>query len=57
MLRKLLAILAATLLPFAAAAQEAPDALVKRVTDEVLAIIKADTDLQSGNTRKIVELA
>jgi phospholipid transport system substrate-binding protein len=57
MLRKLLAILAATLLPLAAAAQEAPDALVKRVTDEVLAIIKADKDLQSGNTRKIVELA
>jgi phospholipid transport system substrate-binding protein len=57
MLRKLLAILAAGLLPLAAAAQEAPDALVKRVTDEVLAIIKADKDLQSGNTRKIVELA
>ena len=57
MLRKLLAILAATLVPLAAAAQEAPDALVKRVTDEVLAIIKADKDLQSGNTRKIVELA
>ena len=57
MLRKLLAILAAGLLPLASAAQEAPDALVKRVTDEVLAIIKADKDLQSGNTRKIVELA
>ena len=57
MLRKFLAILAATLLPLGAFAQEAPDALVKRVTDEVLAIIKADKDLQSGNTRKIVELA
>lgn len=57
MLRKLLAILAATCLPLAVAAQEAPDALVKRVTDEVLAIIKADKDLQSGNTRKVVELA
>jgi len=30
---------------------------VKRVTNEVLAIIKADKDLQSGNMRKIVELA
>ena len=56
MLRKLFAILA-TCLPLAVAAQEAPDALVKRVTDEVLAIIKADKDLQSGNTRKVVELA
>jgi phospholipid transport system substrate-binding protein len=56
MLRKLLAILA-TCVPLAVAAQEAPDALVKRVTGEVLAIIKADKDLQSGNTRKVVELA
>ena len=56
MLRKLLAILALCV-PLAAAAQEAPDALVKRVTNEVLAIIKADKDLQGGNTRKVVELA
>ena len=59
MLRKILARLAclAALVPAAAAAQEAPDALVKRVTDEVLAIIKADKDLQAGNSRKIAELA
>ena len=44
-------------MPLAALAQEAPDALVKRVTDEVLAIIKADKDLQAGNSRKVVELA
>ena len=56
MLRKFLLTLALCL-PLAAAAQEAPDALVKRVTGEVLAIIKADKDLQSGNTRKIAELA
>lgn len=55
MLRKILALFA--LVPALAFAQEAPDALVKRVTDEVLAIIKADKDLQSGNTRKIAELA
>ena len=55
MLRKILALFA--LVPVLAFAQEAPDALVKRVTDEVLAIIKADKDLQSGNTRKIAELA
>jgi phospholipid transport system substrate-binding protein len=56
MLRKILAFLAA-LVPVLALAQEAPDALVKRVTDEVLAIIKADKDLQSGNSSKIVQLA
>ena len=56
MLRTILMFLAA-LVPVAALAQEAPDALVKRVTDEVLAIIKADKDLQAGNSRKIAELA
>jgi phospholipid transport system substrate-binding protein len=56
MFRYLLPLLAA-FLPFAAGAQEAPDALVKRVTDEVLEIIKSDKDLQSGNSRKIAELA
>jgi phospholipid transport system substrate-binding protein len=56
MLRKLVIFLAA-FVPALAAAQEAPDALVKRVTNEVLAIIKADKDLQGGNARKIAELA
>jgi phospholipid transport system substrate-binding protein len=56
MLRKILAFLAA-FVPVLALAQEAPDALVKRVTDEVLAIIKADKDLQAGNPNKIAELA
>jgi phospholipid transport system substrate-binding protein len=56
MLRKLL-LLIATCVPLAAAAQEAPDAMVKRVTDEVLTLIKADKDLQGGSTRKIAELA
>jgi phospholipid transport system substrate-binding protein len=56
MLRRLF-LLAVALVPAFALAQEAPDALVKRVTDEVLAIIKADKDLQSGNSRKIAELA
>jgi phospholipid transport system substrate-binding protein len=45
------------LVPLAASAQESPDALVKRVTDEVLAIIKTDKELQAGNTRKVAELA
>jgi phospholipid transport system substrate-binding protein len=52
-----LAALAAALVSVAAFAQEAPDALVKRTADEVLAVIKSDKDLQSGNMNKVVELA
>lgn len=37
-------------------AQESPDALVRKTTDEVLAVIKSDKDMQSGNTKKIVDL-
>ena len=53
-------IAAALLAAFAGAgafAQETPDQLVRRTTDEVLAIIKSDKDLQAGNTAKIVQLA
>jgi phospholipid transport system substrate-binding protein len=57
MIRSLAIAVVALAVPLAALAQEAPDALVKRTTDEVLAIIKSDKDLQSGNTKKIVELA
>jgi phospholipid transport system substrate-binding protein len=57
MLRRLAFLLLAAFLPALAAAEEAPDALVKRVTGEVLAIIKADKDIQSGNMKKVVELA
>lgn len=39
-----------------AAAQETPDALVKRVTDEVLSIVRADKDIQGGHTGKAIEL-
>ena len=37
----------------AAMAQEAPDALVKRVVNDVTSAIKADKELQSGNRAKI----
>lgn len=43
--------------PALALAQEAPDALVRKATDEVLAVIRADKDLQSGNMSKIFALA
>lgn len=56
-MRRFLALLLTALVPALAAAQEGPDALVKRVTDEVLTIIKADKELQAGNPRKVVELA
>jgi len=57
MFRRLAAALLLVAGASAAFAQEAPDALVRRTTDEVLAIIKADKDLQAGNPRKVVELA
>lgn len=37
-------------------AQEAPDALVKQVTDEVLDIVRKDKDIQNGNTQKVIDL-
>jgi phospholipid transport system substrate-binding protein len=39
-----------------ALAQEAPDALVKRVSEEVLTTIRSDKDLQAGNQAKVKEL-
>ena len=39
--------------PAHAAAEMAPDALVRKSIDEVLALIKADKDLQSGNSQKL----
>ena len=39
-----------------AGAQEAPDQLVKRVADDVLATIKADPKLQSGDQERVREV-
>lgn len=39
-----------------ALAQEAPDALVKRISQEVLDAAKSDKDIQSGNQKRILEL-
>lgn len=38
------------------AAEERPDALIKRITSEVMSEIKADAQLQQGDTDKIVAL-
>lgn len=37
-------------------AQEAPDALVKRISQEVLDIAKADREIQGGNQKRVLEL-
>ena len=58
MLRFLIPLLA-VIVPLGAAAQatEAPDAMVKRIADEVVAIVKTDKDVQNGNSAKVVQLA
>jgi phospholipid transport system substrate-binding protein len=40
----------------AVAANEAPDALVKRVSTDVIDAVKADKDIQAGNRNKIMDL-
>jgi phospholipid transport system substrate-binding protein len=40
----------------AASAQEAPDALVKRISSEVLDTARSDKDIQSGNNNRIMQL-
>lgn len=52
----LLALLASLLLAAPALAQETPDALVKRVSQEALAIIKSDPKVQAGDQARIREL-
>ena len=37
-------------------AQEAPDALVKRLAEEVIAEIKGDKELQAGNQAKVKQV-
>jgi phospholipid transport system substrate-binding protein len=40
----------------ASAQEDAPEALIKKVTDEVIAVLKQDKDIQSGDVRKAAEL-
>jgi len=55
-MKKLFALLFASLFAAAVFAQEAPDALVQRVTDDVLDIIRKDKDILNGDTHKVIEL-
>jgi phospholipid transport system substrate-binding protein len=42
--------------PVVFAADEAPDVMVKRLSDEVLAAIKSDKSVQAGDTNRIIAL-
>lgn len=56
-LLSILVVLSALVVPALGRAQaEAPDALVKRVSSDVLDAARADKSIQSGDTRKVVAL-
>jgi phospholipid transport system substrate-binding protein len=56
MMKKLIVLVFALLLATVVQAQEAPDVLVKQVTEEVLDIIRKDKDIQNGNAKKVIQL-
>jgi phospholipid transport system substrate-binding protein len=49
-------LLFALLVPLAQAQQLAPDVLVKSITEEVVAILKKDQDIQAGDSKKAADL-
>jgi phospholipid transport system substrate-binding protein len=49
-------LLLALLIPLAQAQQAAPDVLVKSITEEVVAILKKDKDIQAGDSKKVADL-
>ena len=55
-MKKLVMFIAAMLFAAVAVAQEAPDALIKRVASDVVATLKSDKDLQAGNKQKLYAL-
>lgn len=56
MMKKILAMFSLLMFSMVAMAIEAPDALVKRTADDVLATIKADKDIQAGDKAKLFAL-
>lgn len=56
MVRMLMTVLLLTFAAPMALAQEAPDALVKRIAEETLSTIRADKELQAGNPAKVKAL-
>ena len=56
-MKSLFALFSGLLIAATAMAQEvAPDVLVKTVTNEVLEIVRKDKEIQSGNTKKAIDL-
>ena len=55
-MKQLLALFLAGFISATAFAQETPDAMVMKITEEVLEIVRKDKDIQSGNSRKAIEL-
>ena len=55
-MKRFFALFATLFLSVAASAQEAPDQLVKRVSEEVLDIVRKDKDIRNGNTDKVIAL-
>ena len=55
-MKKLLALFLALFVSATVVAEEAPDVLVQRVTEEVLDIVRKDKDIQNGHTQKVMEL-
>ena len=55
-MKKLFALCLALFVTATVVAEEAPDALVQRVTEEVLDIVRKDKDIQNGHTQKVMEL-
>jgi phospholipid transport system substrate-binding protein len=56
MMKNFFAFLLAGFVSTSVLAQEAPDALIRHVTEDVLEIIRKDKDIQSGNAQKAIEL-
>ena len=54
--KKLSFAVAALLFAGYAAAQEAPDVLIKRISEDVMATAKSDKEIQSGNPRRIQQV-
>lgn len=55
-MKRLFALLFSALLSSSLLASEAPDALVKRVSEEVLEVVRKDKDVRNGDTNKILAL-
>ncbi|MBU3696467.1 phospholipid-binding protein MlaC [Dechloromonas sp.] len=55
-MKKLLALFLAMFVTATVFAEEVPDVLVQRVTEEVLDIVRKDKDIQNGHTQKVMEL-